>query len=589
MKKFYFLLLCLLFSNLLFAQKIPFQGRLLDAGKPFNGTADIQFSISSPSWTETINDVVVTDGYYAVVLGQITPLPDTLFQVSREVSLNITVNGETLSPVILYAPMPSPSIAGGRYEITNNTGDLRAELSYFEPNDAGSLVLYGANDSTKVILGTTTPGYEGALFLYDSIRNQGVRIESRNDGGRFQFVQRDNANSLKSAIVGSTFGDENAGISLYGGDQEGSSIALMVDMYASNLDQGGAPLSDGYRRGGIDIYNYLGSQTHNIYSATDPGGSDPSGFSGSMNIWGTSTPNIGLTAPVDQNNNLGHINVYGQNDDGGSWTVTNIGLHTQDIGGGNTGAVIFMGNSQNGGIYNETIVLDSHNGTGQGGLVIVRDAADADRIYLDGGNGSISANRTDGGSAINFFVAGDNGGISIQNAADQNKLFYEASAGTLELRDDPGATTITLDGNLGDINATGTVTAAVVTQTSDRRLKKNIQSLEKPLENVLKLRGVSYQWKDEFKSQRNQIGVIAQEVEEVYPEFVHTNDEGMKAVNYAQMTPVLIGAIKELNKKVEKLEAENTELKTSLTEVQTLRTEMDQLMKMLGGSKAASK
>ena len=86
-----------------------------------------------------------------------------------------------------------------------------------------------------------------------------------------------------------------------------------------------------------------------------------------------------------------------------------------------------------------------------------------------------------------------------------------------------------------------------------------------------------------------QIGVIAQELEEVYPEFVHTNENGMKAVNYAQMNAILIEAIKELNAKVESLKVENSDLKASLSEIETLRKEMDLLMKMLGSSKAASK
>ena len=128
-----------------------------------------------------------------------------------------------------------------------------------------------------------------------------------------------------------------------------------------------------------------------------------------------------------------------------------------------------------------------------------------------------------------------------------------------------------------------------LTNASDRRLKMDIEDLASPLEKTTQLRGVSYKWKDTSKSQRTQIGVIAQEVEKVYPEFVHTNDEGMKAVNYAQMTAILIEAVKELNKKVEVLESENASLKTSLSEIATLKNQVNQLMEALGTSKAASK
>ena len=95
------------------------------------------------------------------------------------------------------------------------------------------------------------------------------------------------------------------------------------------------------------------------------------------------------------------------------------------------------------------------------------------------------------------------------------------------------------------------------------------------------MRGVSYNWKDSNKSQKKQIGMIAQEVEEIYPEFVHTDAEGMKSVNYSQMTAVLIEAVKELNQKIEALEAENSELKAEVGKYEDLQGQMDQLQGMM--------
>ena len=108
------------------------------------------------------------------------------------------------------------------------------------------------------------------------------------------------------------------------------------------------------------------------------------------------------------------------------------------------------------------------------------------------------------------------------------------------------------------------------------------------LANTLILRGVSYNWKDKDKSLKNQIGVIAQEVEEVYPEFVHTNDEGYKSVNYSQMVAVLIEAVKELNAKVETLASENSDLKAELTKVNTLEEKINRLEKLLTGDSEVS-
>ena len=101
------------------------------------------------------------------------------------------------------------------------------------------------------------------------------------------------------------------------------------------------------------------------------------------------------------------------------------------------------------------------------------------------------------------------------------------------------------------------------------------------MENTLSLRGVSYNWIDQNKTQNTQIGVIAQEVEEIYPEFVHTDEEGMKSVNYMQMVAVLIEAVKELNGKIEVLESENSELRTQLNDIEAMKTQLNKLMVMI--------
>ena len=80
------------------------------------------------------------------------------------------------------------------------------------------------------------------------------------------------------------------------------------------------------------------------------------------------------------------------------------------------------------------------------------------------------------------------------------------------------------------------------------------------------LRGVNYWWDTEnypnkkFNTQK-QIGVIAQEIEAVYPELVHTDETGYKSVNYDQFGPILIEAIKEQQQLIENLQIENTVLK----------------------------
>lgn len=91
-----------------------------------------------------------------------------------------------------------------------------------------------------------------------------------------------------------------------------------------------------------------------------------------------------------------------------------------------------------------------------------------------------------------------------------------------------------------------------VIQTSDLRLKKDVQNLNYGLQQLLDLRPVSYQW-IQGPAQR-QIGLIAQEVQQVIPEVVTGSaDSGTMGMNYAALVPVLIAAIKELKTEVDAL------------------------------------
>ena len=149
---------------------------------------------------------------------------------------------------------------------------------------------------------------------------------------------------------------------------------------------------------------------------------------------------------------------------------------------------------------------------------------------------------------------------------------------------------INASGNVTGVNGTfsGVLSSADGTvQTSDRRFKKDIHTLEKALPEVLKMRGVTYYWKDQNKTQNRQIGLIAQEVEEIFPEFVHTDSNGNKAVNYAQMTAVLIEAVKELNAQVEQLKMENKDLEAKVADMKKLDARLMQIEKLLKGEQAS--
>lgn len=101
----------------------------------------------------------------------------------------------------------------------------------------------------------------------------------------------------------------------------------------------------------------------------------------------------------------------------------------------------------------------------------------------------------------------------------------------------------------GSIVATGDV---LVFSTSDRNLKKNITPITGALDKLSRINGVEFDWNCSYRTGHD-IGLIAQEVETVLPDAVIARDDGVqqtKAIKYDCIIPLLVEAVKELNKKV---------------------------------------
>jgi hypothetical protein len=119
------------------------------------------------------------------------------------------------------------------------------------------------------------------------------------------------------------------------------------------------------------------------------------------------------------------------------------------------------------------------------------------------------------------------------------------------------------------IFATAASVTSGVVACSDIRWKKNITPLPNALANVLKLQPVNYYWKkDEFPNKQftdtKQIGLIAQELEKIYPELVISDKEGFKSVDYSRLTPILVGAIKDQQKLIQDIQNQNEVLQKSI-------------------------
>ena len=104
--------------------------------------------------------------------------------------------------------------------------------------------------------------------------------------------------------------------------------------------------------------------------------------------------------------------------------------------------------------------------------------------------------------------------------------------------------------NADTVNFNGDIVAY---HSSDKRLKTNILPIESALDKIDKLGGYTFDWiptEEVHSNEGTDIGVIAQEIEEQFPELVTTRENGYKAVKYDKLVAVLLQGIKELRQEI---------------------------------------
>ena len=162
---------------------------------------------------------------------------------------------------------------------------------------------------------------------------------------------------------------------------------------------------------------------------------------------------------------------------------------------------------------------------------IILDADGGDVLFKDGGTTIATLSNTSSDFVIttgvqdkDFIIKGDDGGGAI------TALTIDMSAA--------GAATFNND----------------VTAFSDRRLKTDIEPITNALPKVMQMQGVYYK-RNDVEDAREQVGVIAQDMEAIVPEVVLTADDDMqtKSVDYGKLCAVLIESIKELKAEIDEL------------------------------------
>ena len=305
-----------------------------------------------------------------------------------------------------------------------------------------------------------------------------------------------------------------------------------------------------------------------------------------------------------------HLNATGTNDVaemffgyGEGFTEGNIRWGISDRGT-TSGALIFYRGPANGGFSESLTLLDNFN-------VGIANNAPASRLHV---TDAVNRNMNSSGTG-QFQISGNGYQFAVAIGSTTCALYHNSSARTLSLGTNETAR-LTIAGNSGNTTCTGTITAtdfftgdngkigadatdhitfinnsradiyinnslefrfeadgdfhadgdvvAQSTSVSDSRLKDNIIPISGALDKIKSLRGVSYTWNSGKKKGKQDIGLIAQEVEQVIPEIVKDKklplmdgtdpNETYKTIDYEKIIAVLVEAVKDQQKQIDNLE-----------------------------------
>ena len=167
---------------------------------------------------------------------------------------------------------------------------------------------------------------------------------------------------------------------------------------------------------------------------------------------------------------------------------------------------------------------------------------------------SISTNTTNQAQFITYVTStGPATGFGVTTTG----LVFNPSSNSLGIGTTNPTSKLTVQGNISvsgfstfgsDLFVTGIVTATDFNSASDIRLKENIQKIDNPIDKIIRIEGVTFDWKSDNKSS---MGVIAQNIEKVLPQLV--NGEDSKTVNYNGIIGLLIECVKTQQEQIDNL------------------------------------
>jgi hypothetical protein len=266
----------------------------------------------------------------------------------------------------------------------------------------------------------------------------------------------------------------------------------------------------------------------------------------SQNMLVIETTTTDAYTPTDFNNNsvLGLKSVGATNSYSGIQFTNEYGNYEKFFGsvqtGSDTADIVWQGYDRGAGVYKEYMRIAENGKVGIGvsnpdlGQLYVFNDSTTMTAYIQNNQGdghclTLKASASDESAAENMFKC----------ATDSASRFEVMNSGKVTV-------------NNSQVHA----------GASDQRVKKNITTMTNVLDDINKLRGVTFNWRESVESLRwnnpddidKQYGMIAQEVEEVWSELVSADDNGIKNISYEPIVAILLQGMKELSAKVTALE-----------------------------------
>lgn len=569
-----FVFVCI-FTSVCFAQGIPqtisFQGILESGGTTASdGNYDFIFKIYNQEaggtslWQESYTDVNVMNGVYSVILGSLTPL---YLPFDEQYWIGVTVGSDPeMTPLVKLTSVPTAFNSKNAESADSLQGQ---PVSAINPTIGQVLTWDGTEWASSAIANVATSGnYNDLSNLPPATTLTSTQVSNlQTDKLATGATPWSNASQLTTGTV------PNARL-----DTDLQDLANDGQLSATRIQYGSYFINNQGSSG--QVWKSDGSGAG--YWGADNVGSSAWTTSGSNVYRNSGNVGIGTASPGNALDIVGDINVTG------AYKADNTAILSYDSTGLFVGK--FAGDS-NAGSHNTFVGYSAgrNNENADGNTFIGYRTGDQnvsgqDNTYIgeDAGGNSING---DGNTYIGFesgYNATGEGNVFIghqagYNETGYNKLYISNSSTSNPLiygdfgyrrvgiaTSNPGSYTLYVNGSSYSTGGWS---------SSDYRWKKNIQPLENCLEKVSNLKGISYVWKkDEFPgknfSEGTEIGLIAQDVEEVIPELVHTDDDGYKSVSYEKITAVLIEAIKELKEEqraeIKQLEDEIAALKAKL-------------------------